>query len=350
MRRGLNMERRRCRKSRLANRAGAAQGFVVRYFGGARTLKVTAIYNPVAGGGRAGREWPRIEKLLVRHFPALSVRVTRGPGDAATLAAEAARTGVELVIVCGGDGTISEVADGLLRARAFEGAGQPKLGIIPDGTGSDLSRTLGFSGDLDSQVARIARGEFCRIDAGRLTFETDAGAAAVRHFVNIASLGLSGPTTRAVNAARAKRRYGARIVFMFHTIRELLRYRFQHVRVVIDDGEPIEARIALVAVANGKFFGGGMKIAPEARIDDGVAEVVVFRGDNKLRLISQINTLYSGDHVRLGVVTMARGRKVRVEPLGDRAINAALLDIDGESPGRIPATFEILPAALDVTM
>ncbi|MBK8455695.1 MAG: diacylglycerol kinase family lipid kinase [Phyllobacteriaceae bacterium] len=311
-------------------------------------MSVLAIYNPVAGGGRAGREWPQIEPMLQRHFPALTVRATRGPGDASTLAAEAARSGIGLVIVCGGDGTISEVVDGLLRARAFEGAGAPKLGIIPDGTGSDLSKTLGFAGDLNSQVERIARGDFRRIDAGRLTFETDSGDAAVRHFVNIASLGLSGPTSRAVNAARAKRRFGAKLVFMFHTIRELLRYRFQEVRVTIDEAAPIEARIALVAIANGKFFGGGMMIAPQALIDDGVAEVVVFRGDNKLRLIRDINTLYTGEHVKLDVVTMLKGRKVRVEPVGDRALNSACLDIDGESPGRIPATFEILPGALEV--
>lgn len=313
-------------------------------------MRVTAIFNPVAGGGKAGREWPLIEAMLRRHFPDMTAKATRGPGDGAVLAAEAARAGTDLVIACGGDGTISEVVDGLLRARAFEGASAPKLGLVPDGTGSDLVKTLGLSGDLEAQVARIVRLDFRRIDAGRMTFENDGGAAVVRHFVNIASLGLSGPTSRAVNAARAKRKYGAKLVFMFHTIRELLRYRFQDVRVTIDGGAPIEARIALVAVANGKFFGGGMMIAPKAEIDDGVFEIVVFRGDNKLRLISQINTLYTGDHVKLGVVSILRGRRVVVEPMGDPVANAALLDIDGESPGRIPATYDILPGAIEVAL
>lgn len=313
-------------------------------------MKVTAIYNPVAGGGRAGREWPQIEIMLRRHFPDIAVHATRSPGDGAVRAAEAARAGTDLVVACGGDGTISETVDGLLRARAFEGAGAPKLGLIPDGTGSDLAKTLGLTGTLEAQVERIAQGNFRRIDVGRMTFETDTGSAAVRHFVNIASLGLSGPTSRAVNAARAKRKYGAKLVFMFHTIRELLRYRFQDVRVTIDGEAPIEARIALVAIANGKFFGGGMMIAPKAEIDDGVFEVIVFRGDNKLRLISQINTLYTGDHVKLGVVSMHRGHRIVVEPLGDPQANGALLDIDGESPGRIPASYEILPGALEIAL
>lgn len=313
-------------------------------------MQVTAIYNPVAGGGRAGREWPQIEGIIHRYFDTVTIRATRSPGDASTLAAEAARGGADLVIACGGDGTISEVADGLLRARAFEGASAPKLGLIPDGTGSDLQKTLALDGDLEAQVARIARGNFRRIDAGRLTFETDSGASAVRHFVNIASLGLSGPTARAVNAARAKRRYGAKLVFMFHTVRELLRYRFQDVRVFVDDGPPVDARIALVAFANGRFFGGGMMIAPEALIDDGIAEIVVFRAAGKPRLIRDIPTLYTGAHVKLDVVTMLRGRKLRVEPIGDPIVNGALIDIDGESPGRIPATFEVLPKALEVAL
>lgn len=311
-------------------------------------MRVSAICNPVAGGGRAGRQWPQIETLLQNRFVSVTTHQTRGPGDAATIAAELARTGTGLLIVCGGDGTISEVVDGLLRARAFEGAGAPKLGIIPDGTGSDLSRTLGLTRDIEAQIDRIATGNFRRIDAGRMTFLSDKGEAAVRHFINVASLGLSGPTDRAVNAARAKRRHGAKAVFLYNTVRELLRYRFDDVRISVDGGAPIEARIALVAVANGRYFGGGMLIAPDAAIDDGLFEIAIVRGSGKAALIRQIPKLYSGTHVRLPIVTMLKGRRIVLEP-ADGA-RPALVDIDGESPGRIPATFEILPGALEVAL
>jgi diacylglycerol kinase family enzyme len=116
------------------------------------------------------------------------------------------------------------------------------------------------------------------------------------------------------------------------------------VRITIDDGEPVEAKMALVAVANGKFFGGGMMIAPDAALDDGQFDIVILRAASKLKLILDIRLLYGGRHRDHPSITILRGRKVVVEPIGGE--DGALVDIDGESPGRIPATFEILPGAL----
>lgn len=311
--------------------------------------RVTAIYNPVAGGGRAGREWPSAEAALRRHFSDLTVRATRGPGDAVALAGEAARDGTDIVVVLGGDGTISEVVDGLLKA-AQDGGKLPRLGIVPDGTGSDLARTLRLTGDVDAQVERIKLASWRRIDAGRLSFVAHDGTPAIRHFINIASLGVSGPTSRAVNEAKRGRRFGARLVFMYHTIRELIRYRFQEVTVTVDDQPAVVARIAVVAVANGRYFGGGMMVAPDAVPDDGIFDVVIFRAAGKFELIRNMNLLYTGDHLKLPVVTVLRGRRVRVEPVGAGPANVALIDVDGEAPGRIPITFEIVPGAIEVAL
>jgi diacylglycerol kinase family enzyme len=138
------------------------------------------------------------------------------------------------------------------------------------------------------------------------------------------------------------------MVFLWHTVRELIRYRFQQVRISVDDGEPVDATIALVACANSRYFGGGMMIAPDAALDDGLLEVIVVRGVSKLKLIADLRLVYSGAHRRLKSCIFMRGKKITVEPLGDPLANGALLDIDGESPGRIPATFEVLPAAIRV--
>jgi len=116
------------------------------------------------------------------------------------------------------------------------------------------------------------------------------------------------------------------------------------VRIAIDDGEPVEARMALVAVANGKFFGGGMMVAPDAALDDGQFEIVILRAANKLGLIRDIRLVYGGQHRNHPAITILRGCKVTVEPMSDD--DAALVDIDGESPGRIPAMFEMRPGAL----
>lgn len=306
-------------------------------------MKVGVILNPVAGGGRLKRDWPRMAAALRRHFGDIELRQTQVGGDAERLALDFAADGFGLVIAAGGDGTASEVADGLLQA-ADEGCGTAELALIPCGTGIDFARGLGLPHDIDALVARIAEAKGRKIDAGRISYVDDHGALASRHFINIASLGLSGATDRAVNADRRKGRVSAKALFYWRTVAEFMRYRFQHVRISIDDGEPVEARMALVAVANGRFFGGGMMVAPDAVLDDGQFEVVILRAAGKLGLIRDIRLVYGGQHRNHPAITILRGRKVTVEPMSDD--DAALVDIDGESPGRIPAMFEMLPGAL----
>lgn len=306
-------------------------------------MKVGVVLNPVAGGGRLKRDWPQVAAALRRHFGEVELRETQASGDAERLALDLAADGFGLVVAAGGDGTASEVADGLLQA-ADEGCGTAELALIPCGTGIDFARGLGLPHDLDALVARIAEAKGRKIDAGRISYVDDHGALASRHFINIASLGLSGATDRAVNADRRKGRVSAKALFYWRTVAEFVRYRFQHVRIAIDDGEPVEARMALVAVANGKFFGAGMMVAPDAALDDGQFEIVILRAANKLGLIRDIRLVYGGQHRNHPAITILRGRKVTVEPIGDD--DAALVDIDGESPGRIPAVFEMRPGAL----
>jgi diacylglycerol kinase (ATP) len=310
-------------------------------------MAVGVVVNPVAGSGRMGREWPRIEQALAARLGPLTVLKTDGPGESCDFARQLAMDGAELVIAAGGDGTISEVAGGLLQSRAATGRATD-LALIPVGTGSDFARGFGATDDVESLAVRIAEGKRRAIDAGCVNFVNDDGALASRHFINIASLGASGPTARAVNAAKSRGASLGKLAFLFHTVRELIRYRFQEVRVTVDDAEPIEAAIALVAIANTPYFGGGMKIAPDAVPDDALFEVVIVRGRSKLSLIRDLRLVYSGAHKSLSSCTFLRGRKIVVEPVGGEPANAALLDLDGESPGRIPATFEIIPAAITV--
>ncbi|MBA3447776.1 MAG: diacylglycerol kinase family lipid kinase [Pseudaminobacter sp.] len=309
-------------------------------------MKVGVIMNPVAGGGRQRKAWPQIAAMLAGSFAGYEMRETEEPGDAAALAREFAGEGFDLVIAAGGDGTISEVADGLLQIKAEAGT-RTALGILPCGTGADFARGLEIPQDAGASVRRIAAGNLRQLDAGRVSFINDDGRLMLRHFVNIASLGISGAIDRAVNAEKRRGAISAKGFFLWRTVIEFLRYRFEDVRIAIDDGEPFEARMALVAVANGKFFGGGMMIAPDAEPDDGQFDIVVLRAAGKLGLIRDIRLLYGGRHRDHPAITILRGRKVTVEPIG-AAANAPLIDIDGESPGRGPATFEILPGALTV--
>ncbi|MER9133618.1 diacylglycerol kinase family protein [Mesorhizobium sp. M0768] len=308
-------------------------------------MKVAVVLNPIAGGGRLKRHWPEVAASLKRHFGDFELRETQAEGDAERLALDLAAIGFELVIAAGGDGTASEVADGLL--KAFRESGRTaELGLLPCGTGIDFARGLGLSNNVDLTLKRIAEAKPRKVDAGCISYVDDHGALASRHFINIASLGLSGATDRAVNADRRKGKVSAKALFYWRTVWEFLRYRFQEVAITIDDGAPVEARMALVAVANGKFFGGGMMIAPDAELNDGEFDIVILRAAGKLKLIWDIRLLYGGRHRNHPAITILRGKKVVVEPLGGVQKNAALIDVDGESPGRIPATFEILPGAL----
>jgi YegS/Rv2252/BmrU family lipid kinase len=307
-------------------------------------VKVGVVLNPVAGGGRLKREWPLVAATLKKHFGAFDLRETQAAGDAERLALDLAAQGCDPVIAAGGDGTASEAADGLLQAVGELGR-TAELALLPCGTGIDFARGLGLPRELDALIERIAMAKGRAVDAGRISYIDDHGALASRHFINIASAGLSGATDRAVNADKRKGRVSAKALFYWRTVAEFVRYRFQSVRITVDDAEPIEARVALVAVANGKFFGGGMMVAPDADLHDGQFDIVILRAANKAKLIWDLRLVYGGRHRNHPAITILRGKKVVVEPAGGGG-DAALIDIDGESPGRIPATFEMLPGAL----
>ncbi|KQZ87120.1 diacylglycerol kinase [Mesorhizobium sp. Root157] len=307
-------------------------------------MKVGVILNPVAGGGRLRRDWPRVAGLLGKHFGEFELRETQAEGDAERLAIDLAMHGCGLVIAAGGDGTASEVADGLLQAHEVRRV--TELALLPCGTGIDFARGLGLPRNVDALLAHIAQAKGRKVDAGRISYIDDHGALASRHFINIASLGLSGVTDRAVNADKRKGRVSAKALFYWRTVAAFARYRFQTVRITVDDGKPVEASIALVAVANGRFFGGGMMIAPDAELNDGQFDIVILKAAGKLQLMWDLRLVYGGRHRNHPAITILRGRKVLVEPVGSAAVNGALVDIDGESPGRVPATFEILPGAL----
>ena len=300
----------------------------------ARTL---VIVNPKSRGGATGRRWSAIEAKLRDAFGAIEIERTRGPRDAERIAREGVRAGAEVVIAAGGDGTASEVVAGILGAGLGAYA---EVALLPLGTGGDLARGLGLAGSLEDAIARIASGKSRRIDAGRARFTTREGRELTTHFLNIASLGVSGLVTQLVNDA--PKTFGGRVSFFLGTVRAIARWRAVPVTIRLDGAVVHEGPLHLAAVANGRYFGGGMQVAPAARFDDGVFDLVVFRGEGgKGRLLRKFPLLYSGRHLALDEVTQQRGGVV------EASSDAELwLEIDGEPLGRAPARFECLPGAL----
>ena len=304
--------------------------------------KPFAIVNPNSANGSTRGQWPQIEALLKGAIGPFKHAFTKSQGDATPLALAAAKDGCDLVISVGGDGTNNEVVNGLLADGAPRPG--PALAFVPRGTGGDLRKTLGIGNTVEAAVARIAGGSPRKIDAARMEITSHDGRTVVRHYVNIASFGIGGLVDAYVNSST--KALGGKASFFIGTIKAFAVYRNQRVRVSFDGGAPEEMVINNVAVANGRFFGGGMMIAPEAELDDGLLDVVIL-GDLSLpEVIGNGPKVYKGGHMPHPKIRFLRVKTVRAEPVNPD--DKVLLDVDGEAPGRLPATFEILPGALTV--
>jgi YegS/Rv2252/BmrU family lipid kinase len=254
---------------------------------------------------------------------------------------EALRGGAERVVAIGGDGTINEVVNGFFDDQGKPIAPEASFAVIPFGTGGDFRRTVNVPTELAEAARVIATNHRRKIDVGRLEFTTPAGARAARMFANIASFGVSGVVDRLVN--ESGKRLG-RLSFALATARATWSYTNQRVQLVFDGGNRVEATINTVAIANGRYFGGAMMVAPHAELDDGQFDVIAMGDFGFADLLRSGRRLYQGTHLAMDKVTARRARVVEAEPIDPGAVIE--LDVDGENPGRLPARFELVPAAL----
>lgn len=309
----------------------------------------TLIVNPMARGGWLKKKWPVIEPILQRTLGPLDIVFTKQVGDGRPLARRALETGAKLVLAMGGDGTASEVAAGLLEYQEATSGGEPSasFGIIPAGTGGDLGRTIGTPRDIAEAAQRVADSTGRLIDAGRIEYVAHNGQPARGYFINATSAGVGGLVD--IYAAESSKLFGGRAAYFWASLRGTLNYKNAHVRVRVDDEAPRELRTYFIAAGNGGYFGAGMHFAPEAAIDDGLFDIL-FVGD--LSLAEKVNLgryIYSGTHVTLPKISCQKARRITIEPIESAGTTPAppvLLDIDGEAPGRLPATLTILPKAI----
>ncbi len=300
------------------------------------------VVNPQSAGGKTERRWPELRATIQEAYGTFEERFTRAAGDATAMTREALRDGADLVVAVGGDGTINEVVNGFFDG---EQAVSPSasFGIIPAGTGGDFIKTLNIPRETSAAAANLKSAPRA-IDVGRLRYVTDGGAPALRHFINIASFGIGGLVDRYVN--ESSKAFGGKVSFAIATLKAGAKYKNATVRLVLDGAPAREGKIYNVAVANGRYFGGGMKVAPDAAIDDGWFDVVTLGDFGFGDLLFRGLDIYSGKHLKNPKVTVHRARKIEATPVDGAA--EVLLDVDGEAPGRLPATFELLAGALKV--
>lgn len=302
------------------------------------------IVNPNARGGWPRRRWPRLEPMLRNAFGALEVKFTEKVGDGKPMGRAAAASGAKLVVALGGDGTASEVAAGLLEHQDASHDTEPtcSFGYLPCGTGGDLRRTIGTPDSLEAAAQTVASSKGRYIDAGRIDYIGNDGKPARGYFINVATVGIGGLVD--VYANRSSKRLGGKLTFFLASLRATMNYKNAAVRVRLDDRPAREHKIYLVAVGNGRYCGGGMHIAPTALIDDGLLEVVLI-GDLSFTEALQLGrVVYKGEHLSLPKVSCVRARTVTIDPVDPN--EHVLLDVDGETPGRLPATWTVLPKAI----
>ncbi|MES1990013.1 MAG: diacylglycerol kinase family protein [Pseudomonadota bacterium] len=308
---------------------------------------VAAIVNPRSGGGRTGRAWRVIASALEAELGPVRAQFTTSPSTprympAAELTRQALKSGAQLVIAVGGDGTINEVVNGF-----FEGGvslnPDAHLAILNTGTGGDFRKTFDFSEDLNHCVKRIGAGTTRAIDLGRITYTSEDGLEDTRYFNNIASFGLSGEVVRAVNKAGISKMFGGTFAFFWSSLKASYLYKTKPVRIVTDAGFDETLNIGICAVANGRFFGGGMMIAPNAVPDDGLFDITIMHDTTFKDMLIGGGSLRDGTHLKNPKVLTLRATSLTATPVGPDPV---LLDVDGEGPGRLPARYDILPTAL----
>lgn len=298
------------------------------------------VVNPRSAGGATGKRFERIAEQVRAAVGAFDHAFTTAPGHATKLTRDALDNGYEMVVGVGGDGTFNEVTDGFFeRGKAVKP--DAVMGLIPQGTGGDLRKTIGIETDPRASCSRLKGRKVIDADAGHLRFTTHDGNEADRAFINIASFGVGGRVVEQVN--KGSKALGGKLSFMIGSVKALLKFDDQEVTLCFDDGEPETRTITSVAVCNGQYFGGGMWVAPKAKMDDGVFDVTIWTGFTLKDFAVKSRSLYNGTHL-----SDPRTHTLRCKKLVASSDEEVLLDVDGEQPGRLPATFRIVPGAIKI--
>jgi YegS/Rv2252/BmrU family lipid kinase len=294
------------------------------------TSQAVFLVNPASANGSTAKRWPKLyaraKELGLDGDQVLSER----PGHLTELARIAADEG-KLIVVVGGDGTLNEVVNGVVGTNA-------EIAVLPNGTGQDFGRTHDIPANFDDAVRVAIDGVTREVDLGRCTFVTPDGTEGIRIFANVGSAGMSGAVAARANAG--SKALGGRATFYYALVREFVAWQNTNVTVTYDGGHR-RGPMHDVIVANGRWHGGGMKLAPDALPADGEFDIVLIGDIGKVDFVTTSPKLYKGGHVDHHKVEVLRSSHVTIE--ADEPIP---LELDGEVAGTTPARFEVIPNAL----
>lgn len=299
------------------------------------------IINPASGGGKTGKRLGKILNVLEKEIgKKYSFFVTRKPLDASLSARRAINKGRELIIAIGGDGTIQETVNG------FFSDGNPinpacQLGIINTGTGSGFAMSLGLPPAINDQIDAIFSGQKRFIDVGRAVFSNKNGRLKEHFFVNECQAGIGGAVVKNVQSKLKK--LGGLIAFGSIALSTALRYPNQPITVEIDSTQKITKRLIGVVMANGNSMAGGMKLTPQAKIDDGLFDILLMHEQSVPQRLWNFPKIYSGGHITSSKFSFYRGKTIALA-----SSERVLFEADGELLGYLPCKVEIIPSALQI--
>jgi len=291
------------------------------------------LVNPASSNGSTGRRWPELARRAAAAGLEGATLFSERQGHLAELAREAALDGAELLVVVGGDGSVNEVVNGLA------GLGrQPAVAVVPRGTGWDFSRTFGIPRKIDDAVQIALQGDVRTIDLGRASYRAWDGSDATAWFANVASAGMSGAIAKRAN--ETTKALGGKASYLWATFAVFSGWEATEIEVAVD-GERRAGPMFDVVIANGRFFGGGLEICPEAEPDDGLFDVLTIGDVTKRDLVQTMPKMYRGTHLPHPKAELLRGSSVTVT-----SETPLPIELDGEQPGTTPVTFEVAAGAL----
>lgn len=299
----------------------------------------TVIRNPKAASGKGSSHWPRIQALLKVKGITYTEVVTQHPGHAMELAREAIAGGARHLLAVGGDGTVNEVANGILTQTTVD-TNAVTLGQIPVGSGKDWGRTMGIPSKYADAIEVLKQGKTIVQDVGVVNFEKD-GQAQRRYYVNIAGMGFDAFVGEIANQKKAAGKGGI-LAYVGALITALRQYKALPASITVDGKQLPKALTFSLVAGICKYNGGGMKQCPQAVYDDGLLDLTIIRDLSKWAVIRNIPGLFSGKFVRKQAVSQYQAKEIHIES------PEMMLEVDGENIGQGSCTFRIIPAKLNV--
>lgn len=297
--------------------------------------EVVFLVNPASANGSTGRRWPKIAHVATEAGLRGSTQLSTRPGEIGDLAYEASQNGAGLIVVVGGDGTVNEAVNGLMRAAPDS---RPDLAVIPRGTGTDFVRSFKIPKKVERAADVAANGIPKSIDVGRVSYQAWNRSPEVSHFVNAGGAGISGAIAKRANST--SKALGGKLSFLWAVLAVYSGWDAGRIEVDLD-GDSREAAMLEVLVTNAGYVAGGMRVAPDADPADGLFDVILVGDLTTRELLPTLAKVYRGRHFPHAKLELVRTKRVAVqgaEPLP--------IQLDGEQPGTTPAVFEVVPQAI----